>query len=161
MANVKWLESITVSDTPFAGHQQITSYRLRQRPEEEGEALTRTLPRALMVPPGVPDFPTRRRTLRAGSHVLEGRAWSGFAAIARVDVSTDGDATWAPAELGAEIGGRFVWRGWRFPWDAPRGDVELCCRAVDAAGNEQPLEAAWNLGGYANNGVQRVTVTVV
>ena len=31
----------------------------------------------------------------------------------------------------------------------------------DDAGNVQPLEAAWNVGGYANNSVQRVPVTVV
>jgi hypothetical protein len=36
----------------------------------------------------------------------------------------------------------------------------LCSRTRDEAGNEQPLEPAWNLGGYANNSVQRVPVTV-
>ena len=46
-------------------------------------------------------------------------------------------------------------------WQAPRpATFELCCRATDEAGNEQPLEPAWNVGGYANNAVQRVTVTV-
>ena len=34
------------------------------------------------------------------------------------------------------------------------GEHELCCRAREAAGNEQPLEPSWNLGGYANNAVQ-------
>jgi hypothetical protein len=29
------------------------------------------------------------------------------------------------------------------------------------AGNVQPLEPVWNVGGYANNAVQRVPVTVV
>ena len=28
------------------------------------------------------------------------------------------------------------------------------------AGNRQPLEARWNVGGYANNAVHRVSVTV-
>jgi hypothetical protein len=36
----------------------------------------------------------------------------------------------------------------------------LACRARDADGNEQPLEPAWNVGGYANNAVQRVAVSV-
>ena len=49
-----------------------------------------------------------------------------------------------------------------FDWDAPApGEYELCCRARDDAGNEQPLEPPWNLGGYVNNAVQRVAVTVV
>ena len=31
---------------------------------------------------------------------------------------------------------------------------------TDEAGNTQPLERPWNTGGYANNAVQRVRVTV-
>jgi hypothetical protein len=36
----------------------------------------------------------------------------------------------------------------------------LCCRARDEAGNVQPLEQDWNLGGYENNAIQRILVTV-
>jgi sulfane dehydrogenase subunit SoxC len=36
----------------------------------------------------------------------------------------------------------------------------LCCRATDEAGDAQPLEPEWNLGGYENNAVQRVPVLV-
>jgi hypothetical protein len=36
----------------------------------------------------------------------------------------------------------------------------LCCRARDEAGNEQPAEAPWNVGGYVNNAVQRVPIEV-
>jgi hypothetical protein len=43
---------------------------------------------------------------------------------------------------------------------ASPGTYELCSRATDAAGNTQPMEAPWNTGGYANNAVQRVPVTV-
>ena len=79
MTNVKWLSAITVVDRPFAGPQQAVSYRLKETEAEEGAPLTRMLPRALLIPPGVPEFPTRARTLPAGRHVLEGRAWSGWA----------------------------------------------------------------------------------
>jgi DMSO/TMAO reductase YedYZ molybdopterin-dependent catalytic subunit len=41
-----------------------------------------------------------------------------------------------------------------------KGRYELACRAADRDGNEQPLHGTWNLGGYANNGVHRVEVTV-
>jgi hypothetical protein len=111
------------------------------------------------VPPGIPEFLTRDRTLAPGEVVLEGRAWSGLAAVASVEVSADGGSTWATAELEPE-GGRWAWRGWSFRWDAPPGEHVLCSRARDEAGNEQPLEPAWNLGGYANNAVQTVRVTV-
>jgi hypothetical protein len=93
--------------------------------------------------------------------VLEGRAWSGEAEVAGVEVSDDGGSTWEDGELLPGALGRWAWRSWRFEWDARPGERELCCRARDAAGNVQPLEPPWNLGGYANNAVQRVPVTVV
>ncbi len=50
--------------------------------------------------------------------------------------------------------------GWSLPWEATPGEYELCSRATDEAGNSQPLERPWNTGGYANNAVQQVPVTV-
>jgi len=160
MTSVKWLSRISLIDTPFNGYQMRHSYRLRQEENEVGEPLSRMQVRALMVPPGIPEFPSRARLVLAGQCVLEGRAWSGDAEIASVEVSTDGGETWAEAELAPRSDGRWSWRGWRFEWDAEAGEHELCCRARDEAGNEQPLEAKWNRGGYANNAVQRVGVTV-
>jgi hypothetical protein len=40
------------------------------------------------------------------------------------------------------------------------GEHELCVRAHDETGRSQPVEPPWNVGGYANNAVQRVAVTV-
>jgi hypothetical protein len=116
-------------------------------------------PRSLLVPPGIPEFMTRERLLSAGECLLEGRAWSGLAPVAGVQVSADGGETWGDAELEPQEG-PWAWRGWRFRWDAKPGDHVLCSRARDEAGNEQPVEPAWNLGGYANNAVQTVRVVV-
>jgi hypothetical protein len=68
---------------------------------------------------------------------------------------------WHRAELDDDSLGRWAWRSWRFTWDAEPGEYPLCCRARDAAGNVQPLEPPWNVGGYVNNAVQRVAVSVV
>lgn len=160
MTSVKWLERVTLVDEPFDGYQMSHSYRLRQEEDEEGVPLDRIQVRALMVPPGIPEFLTRSRIVEAGACVLHGRAWSGAAEVAGVDVSTDGGETWSEAELAPPTLGPWAWRAWRYVWSAERGEHELCCRARDAAGNEQPLEPAWNVGGYANNAVQRVPVTV-
>jgi sulfane dehydrogenase subunit SoxC len=159
MTSVKWLERITVLDRPFDGYQQAQAYRFRATEEDTGSPVTRMRPRALMVPPGVPDFMTRRRFVEPGLYRLEGRAWSGLAAVTGVDVSSDGGSTWRAAGLGA-ASGPHAWTGWSFDWHAEEGDHELACRARDADGNEQPLEAEWNVGGYCNNAVQRVAVTV-
>jgi DMSO/TMAO reductase YedYZ molybdopterin-dependent catalytic subunit len=158
MTNVKWLARIDVVERPFGGYQQATGYHLRRAEDDPGDPLTRMLPRSLMIPPGEPDFMTRQRFAAAGPITLEGRAWSGHGAIARVDVSTDSGTTWQEAEL--ERSSQWAWSRWSFDWDAEAGEHVLCCRAQDEAGNVQPLEAEWNVGGYANNGVHRVAVTV-
>ncbi len=160
MTNVKWLTSITVTDTEFSGYQQSNAYRLRQTEGETGAALGRIAVRSLMVPPGIPDFFTRTRTLAAGNCSVTGRAWSGNGPIVTVDVSTDGGSKWDQAQLDPpELGDR-AWQSWRFEWVAEPGEHELCCRATDAAGTRQPLRPEWNLGGYANNAVHRVPVHV-
>jgi sulfane dehydrogenase subunit SoxC len=159
MTSVKWLTRITAVPEPFQGFQQLV-YRFRQDPDEVGQPVTRMNPRALIVPPGIPEFLTRRRSVQTGRHVLRGRAWSGWAAIERAEVSTDGGASWADAELG-EAMSPFSWVPFTFEWDATEpGGFELCCRATDAKGNTQPLEQPWNYHGFANNMVQRIPVDV-
>ncbi len=159
MTSVKWLTEITAVAEPFEGYQQL-AYRFRQRPEEDGEPVTRMRPRSLMIPPGFPDFMTRKRFVDVGSIELSGRAWSGLGSIERVEVSTDGGATWAGATLGEPVSA-YAWTPWTFVWDTSEpGEFELCPRATDAAGNTQPTEQPWNLHGFANNLVQRVPVEV-
>ena len=159
MTHVKWLRAITAVDEPFRGWQQDVAYHVRESEEEQGRPVTRILPRALMIPPGFPDFLSRTRFVEAGPCSLEGRAWSGWAAIERVEVSSDGGRSWAEAELRAPVG-EFAWCGWSYEWEAEPGDYELWCRASDAAGHEQPTVAEWNYDGFCNNGVQRVRVVV-
>jgi hypothetical protein len=77
-----------------------------------------------------------------------------------VEVSIDGGDTWSDAEL-EPLGSRWAWRGWSYEWNADEpGEYVLCCRASDEAGNVQPDEPIWNVGGYSNNALQRVPVTV-
>jgi DMSO/TMAO reductase YedYZ molybdopterin-dependent catalytic subunit len=159
MTSVKWLTAIEAVPERFSGFQ-MEAYRVRQEPGDEGEPVTRMAPRALLVPPGFPEFLTRSRIVDVGRHVLQGRAWSGWGAIERVEVSPDGAATWADAVVG-EVVAPYAWAPWSFSWDAAEpGAFELCCRATDAAGNTQPLEQSWNLHGFSNNMVQRVPVEV-
>jgi len=159
MTSVKWLAEIELIDDPFTGYQQAQSYRIRQSEDEDGTPLDRIVPRSLFVPPGIPEFLSRDRIAEPGEHVIEGRAWSGFAPIASVELSVDAGSTWAPAELEPQEE-RWAWRGWRFRWQAEPGEHILCSRVRDEAGNEQPFDPPWNLGGYSNNAVQRVRVTV-
>ena len=159
MTHVKWLRAITLVDEPFRGWQQDVAYRLRSSEEEQGSQVTRILPRALMIPPGIPDFFSRTRFVDPGPRVLEGRAWSGWAPVERVEVSADGGNTWNETMLGEPVSD-FAWRGWKYEWNAEPGEHELSCRATDAAGHTQPTSSEWNFDGLCNNVVQRVRVIV-
>jgi DMSO/TMAO reductase YedYZ molybdopterin-dependent catalytic subunit len=157
MASVKWLARIEAIDRAFDGVQQALSYHFRSAPGEPGVPCTLMRVNSLMAPPGIPDFYTRRRTMRAGRAEIRGRAWSGEGAIRRVEFAVDG--AWCDAVLDAEPAPH-AWRGWRAAWDAAPGEHELACRATDAAGNVQPLEPVWDATGFGNNSVQRVQVSV-
>jgi hypothetical protein len=117
-------------------------------------------PRALVIPPGIPEFHSRERFVDAGLCVLRGRAWSGWAPVAGVHVSVDAGATWDDAELERDLDSPWAWCAWSYEWQAKPGRHELCFTARDEAGNEQPLEPDWNVGGYANNAVHRIIVNV-
>jgi DMSO/TMAO reductase YedYZ molybdopterin-dependent catalytic subunit len=161
MTSVKWLRSITAVTEPFAGYQQAVAYRITQSEEDPGQPVSRIQPRSLMIPPGIPEFFTRARILQPTSEcVIRGRAWSGWGAVVKVEVSTNGGSTWSDATLSAAMG-THAWTAWSFVWDASSpGEYELCSRATDAAGNIQPVDQPWNLQGLSNNMVQRVQVIV-
>ena len=75
-------------------------------------------------------------------------------------VSTDGGESWAEAELDEPPASRWAWRGWRAT--GTQLPASTCCAAGPGTrpATSQPHEAPWNVGGYANNAVQRVPVTV-
>jgi sulfane dehydrogenase subunit SoxC len=160
MAHVKWLRAITVLGSSFDGFQQATAYHFRRTEDDPGVPVTRMLPRALMVPPGIPDFMSRVRFLAPSRQGLSGRAWSGCAPITKVEVSVDGGRSWAEADLG-EAPSPYAWCPWSHAWEATKpGEYELCVRATDGAGNVQPSDGNWNREGVQNNAVQRVRVVV-
>ena len=157
MASVKWLARIEAIDRPFDGIQQAVTYRFKTEPGASGTPCTRMRVNSLLVPPGIPDFYTRVRSVKAGRVAIFGRAWSGEAPVTRVEFAADG--AWSQATLEPP---RFAyaWQEWRSEWRATRGEHELACRATDEAGNTQPLEPVWDATGFGNNAVQRVRVTV-
>ena len=161
MASVKWLKEIRALEEPFEGVQQALAYNYQSSEEDLGTPVTRKYPHALMIPPGIPDFLSRKRHVEVGSTTIEGRAWSGFGPVERVEFSADGGESWRDANLGDTLGAH-GWTSWSIEWDARPGEHELCVRSTDASGKTQPLdgEQAWNQGGYGVNVIQRVLVQV-
>ena len=158
MASVKWLANIDAVAAPFDGIQQLASYHFRAQAADPGVPCTHMRVNSLMVPPGIPDFFTRRRLVDPGPVRLAGRAWSGGGVpIARVEVAVDG--AWRDARLDP-LAGPWAWRGWSFDWDAAPGEHVLACRATDANGNVQPGDPEPDVGGFGNNATHRVSITV-
>jgi DMSO/TMAO reductase YedYZ molybdopterin-dependent catalytic subunit len=157
MASVKWMARIEALAQPFTGYQQARNYMYRQHPDDPGTPVSTMRVKSLMVPPGIPDFLTRRRFVGAGPVDLTGRAWSGGRAVTRVQVGIDssfGEAALDPPQH------EHAWQDWRYTWNATPGEHELTCRATDADGNIQPLDPPWDHAGFGNNAVHRVQVTV-
>jgi sulfane dehydrogenase subunit SoxC len=117
-------------------------------------------PRALLVPPGFPDFQSRIRVLRPGACPVRGRAWSGAGTVTRVEFTDDGGGTWREARLAPAAERSYAWQRWSIDWDARPGRYLLGARAWDSDNRVQPSEQPWNSGGFANNLVQRVPVLV-
>ena len=159
MAHVKWLRRITVVAEPFDGFQ-MRAYRFRDSPVDPGIPLTRIEPRALLIPPGFPDFMSRQRVVRSGDVLIEGRAWSGWAEVTAVQISIDGGGTWGSADLDPRLDS-YGWARWSWTWKAEPGSYLLSARATDASGRTQPLGQRWSRGGFANNTIQKVPVAVI
>lgn len=159
MTNVKWLSRIAPLSRPHGGYQNAVSYRIRATDDEEGRPVSRMRVRSLIAPPGIPSFPERDRVLAPGPVTLEGRAWSGSGPIERVEISVDGCASWEAARLEPSPSPS-AWHRWTFAWTATPGVHEVASRATDATGATQPIQPEFNLGGYENNAVHRVRVTV-
>ncbi len=158
MASVKWLSTIEATDTPYQGYQQVRTYRYRDHKDDEGRPVTTMRVKSLMAPPGIPDWVTRLRHLRAGPVTIAGRAWSGGGvAISKVEFN-DG-LGWQDATLTAPKG-QYDWTGWTIDWNATPGEHVLSCRATDLNGEIQPLEPRWDASGFGNNAVQKVQVFV-
>lgn len=82
MAQVKWLVRIEALESRFTGFENEVAYRVAgPDPLDRGTPLSRIRPRALVAPPGFPDFMSRARIVRPGAVELMGRAWSGHGAV--------------------------------------------------------------------------------
>ena len=159
MASVKWLTTIEAHVESYQGFQQIQTYRYRQTADEEGIPVTSMKVKSLMIPPGVPDWVTRHRLVRAGEVEVLGRAWSGNGVpIESVELGVDGN--WQLAET-QPASSKYGWSMWRATIDVKPGEHVIESRAKDAEGHVQPQEAEWNLSCFGNNATHKVRLLAV
>ncbi len=158
--SVKWVERITVQREPSTNYFQQTAYRLLPPGGTPGPGVGISLGAIALNSEIL--IPGDGQQLPAGRTTIEGYALAGDdRSVARVDVSTDGGATWRQADL-AQAASPWTWRLWSIQADLTPGQVQLVARAWDSTAALQPAlpEHLWNPKGYVNNSWPRVTVTV-
>jgi hypothetical protein len=87
-------------------------------------------------------------------------AWAGERAVAGVEVSVDGGATWQRAELHGPSA-RFSWTPWEYLWEVVAGgDYSILARAISDNGEVQPMGHDMDRGGYLINFSRPVDVRI-
>ena len=153
IASTKWLVGLELIDRPFDGFWNAVQYVL-YAPSDEALGRVEEMPvKSVIARPG-PDA-----RLVSGEVLVSGYAWSGHGAIEQVDVSVDGGATYAAAEIIDEAGPR-SWVRFAYRWQARPGPARLRARATDRAGQTQPETVPWNAKGYLMNAIHEVPVVV-
>jgi DMSO/TMAO reductase YedYZ molybdopterin-dependent catalytic subunit len=124
MKNVKWIMQIELVDHDYKGYWQKRGW--------DDRAEYKTMSRI--------DVPETSAS-RTGA-TIAGIAFAGDRGISRVEVSTDGGATWEPAELRAPLS-PYTWVLWQHRWIPTRaGESELLVRATDGRGEAQTAKPA-------------------
>jgi sulfane dehydrogenase subunit SoxC len=135
--SVKWLRRLKLTDGPTHTKDETSKYT---DPLPDGKALQFTYEMGVK---SVITRPSSGMTMKGrGLHEISGIAWSGAGRIARVEVSTDGGASWKAASLHGEQFTKSLAR-FRLPWEWDGAPGILQSRATDEKGNVQPPRKAF------------------
>jgi DMSO/TMAO reductase YedYZ molybdopterin-dependent catalytic subunit len=144
VASVKWLRRIEVVNEPFRGYFQSVKYTVQRRTERgvESEIVGPMMPKSEIIRPRAGDV------LGLGGNRLFGVAWAGEDSVSRVEVSTNGGATWSDATLmGPQA--PYSWTLWEYLWEAESpGEHTVLVRATSSRGRVQPADHDALHGGY-------------
>ncbi len=146
MAAVKWLTAIVATSEPFQGYYQTIDYAYWER--GAGSPVLKPV-REMRVKAQIAR-PEYAESVRAGQpYRVHGAAWTTGAVITKVEVSTDGGASWNDARLVGEAL-RNAWHLWEHEWDVPStpGKAVLMARATDSEGRTQPATHDEDGGSY-------------
>jgi DMSO/TMAO reductase YedYZ molybdopterin-dependent catalytic subunit len=161
---VKMLSDIEVLDRPDMNYWMATAYRIPDTPHANvhpGQTGFKLVPISRMVPRSLITNIKSGATLQSGAPTLvRGIAFGGDTGVARVDFSSDGGASWQPAQLGKDEG-KYSFRQWQISFTAPtRGSRALMVRCTSSSGETQPAAPNWNPAGFMRNVVEQTPVVV-
>ena len=170
--NVKWLSRIVLSDEESRSLWQRKDYKLFppstdiSNVDYASAEPIQELPVQSAICSPMPGSSVRSSD---GFVIVKGYAWSGGGrGIIRVDVSVDGGSHWHSADLETvdqEYNKNWAWTLWEASVPIPedhKGELDICCKAMDTACNQQPETIApiWNFRGLSNNAWHHINVKV-
>ena len=133
--NVKWLRRLKVVDAPLQTREETSKYTSLLANGTARQFVFEMDAKSVITRPS----PGHRLTTH-GYYAISGIAWSGRGTIRKVEVSTDGGASWRLARLDGAARDRALTRfeaDWR--WDG--APAEILSRATDSTGYVQPTRA--------------------
>ncbi|HXV85405.1 MAG TPA: molybdopterin-dependent oxidoreductase, partial [Gemmatimonadales bacterium] len=130
-ASVKWLRRLELSDQPFMTRQETSKY------SDPLADCTARMFSFEMDAKSTLTFPVHPDVITPGWWEITGLAWSGRGRITRVDVSTDGGATWQAATLQQPVLPKCHTR-FRLMWNWDGRETVLMSRARDETAYVQP-----------------------
>ena len=160
--SVKWLSRLTVASREHDGFWVANAYRYPTRRVAPGSAVDAAdmQPLTGLVVKSLITSPLEGAVVAPGRVSVAGFAWAGETQIAKVDVSSDGGASWQSARLTQEQVA-YAWRRFEFSFAATRPQsYTILSRATDARGNTQPIVPPWNPAGYLWNAPDQVRIEV-
>ncbi len=162
---VKMLSDIEVLDQPDTNYWTKSAYLVPDTPNANitpGQTGVAMVPISRMNPRSFITNIAAGATVPVGKPApLRGIAFGGDSAVATVDVSVDGGASWVPAQLGKDEG-TYSFRQWAAPF-TPRttGPVTLMVRCTNAKGAVQPATPTWNASGFMRNVIEHTDIVAV
>lgn len=132
--NIKWLRRLELAKEPGMFRDETVKYT-----ETLADGTARQFSFVMDCKSTITS-PTHPEKLTPGWWPIRGLAWSGRGRIARVEVSTDGGATWADAELQGPVLPKAHVR-FQLPWKWDGKEAILMSRATDETGYVQPTVA--------------------
>jgi DMSO/TMAO reductase YedYZ molybdopterin-dependent catalytic subunit len=163
---VKKLSSVRIVPQPEKNFWMATAYRLPKgkfnTPHFDSQVGAANEPITTMVVNSLITSLRNGQRLKRGQPVtVGGLAWDGGTGIAKVEVSSDGGATWQEARLGKDLG-RYSFRQFSLPVPTNQsGPRVIMARATAKSGETQVGELIHNPGGYHHNVIQKIDVEVV
>ena len=126
MKGPKWLTEIDLVDHESGGYWEQQGW--------DHNAVVKTTSRF--------DVPRDGDIVKVSGVAVSGVAYAGTRGIGKVEVSTDGGATWTEAQRTAPLS-QLTWVLWNLDWQPPKeGSYQLVVRATDGTGAVQESNTA-------------------